>query len=217
MKKIVFSLATCFSMIMAGCGMMGNNGNGGNNELGNVLNGVLGVLGSESTLGSLADLVIGSVKLTQADLVGTWGYEAPGCAFTSENLLAKAGGAVAAGQVKEKLAPVYNSLGLNAENTNLTFANNGQFSGRIKGIPVGGTYTFDPSTSAVLLDMTLLKLTGYATRTTTGMSFTFESKKLLNFIQLLTSLTGNSTIKTVGDLSKQFEGVRVGFDMRRYQ
>lgn len=214
MKKIFISLAACSGLMLAGCGALGNNGNGG---LSNVINSVLGTLGSESTLGSLADLVIGSVKLTQADLIGTWGYEAPGCAFTSENLLAKAGGAVAAGQVKEKLAPVYNSLGLSADNTNLTFANNGQFSGKIKGIPVGGTYTFDPNSCAVQLNMTLIKLTGYATRTTTGMSFTFESKKLLNFIQILTSLTGNSTLKTVGDLSTQFEGVRVGFDMRRYQ
>ena len=211
MKKIIISLAACFSMVLAGCGALGNNGNGGG--LSNVINSVLGTLGSESTLGSLADLVIGSVKLTQADLVGVWGYEAPGCAFTSENLLAKAGGAVAAGQVKEKLTPVYNSLGLTAENTNLTFANNGQFSGKIKGIPVGGTYTFDPNSSAVQLNMTLIKLTGYATRTSTGMSFTFESKKLLNFIQLLTSLTGNSTLQTVGDLSKQYDGVRLGFNV----
>lgn len=30
-------------------------------------------------------------------------------------------------------------------------------------------------------------------------------------------VTGNSTIQTIGELSKQYEGVRVGFDMAHYR
>ena len=55
----------------------------------------------------------------------------------------------------------------------------------------------------------------YATRTLKGMSFTTESKRLLTVLQTVGQLTGNSNIAAIGELSKNYEGVRVGFDMRK--
>lgn len=44
-----------------------------------------------SIVGSILDNVIGSTTFKKADLCAhTWKYKSPGCAFTSENLLAKA-------------------------------------------------------------------------------------------------------------------------------
>ena len=65
------------------------------------------------------------------------------------------------------------------------------------------------------MQTTLLSFTGYLTRTTNGLALTFESKKLLTVLQAVTALSGNSTIKTVGDISKEFDGVRVGFELTR--
>ena len=56
----------------------------------------LQTVGSGGTLANVFTSVIGLDKVTEKGLVGTWKYEGPGCAFTSENLLAKAGGEVAA-------------------------------------------------------------------------------------------------------------------------
>lgn len=180
--------------------------------LGDLLGGVLGALGSQQTVNSLLDLVIGKTQVTQAQLVGTWTYSAPGCAFTSEKLLAQAGGAVAAGQIKEKLAPVYKSAGIKESNTYLTFAQNGQFQGKVDGLPLNGTYVLDSAAGTIKISTPLAQVTAYVTRTTTGMAFTFESKKLLALLQMMSSLSGNTAIKTVGDLGSQFDGVRVGFD-----
>ena len=53
-------------------------------------------------MGSILDNVIGSTTFKKADLCAhTWKYKSPGCAFTSENLLAKAGGEIAAKKVEE--------------------------------------------------------------------------------------------------------------------
>ena len=58
-----------------------------------------------SIVGSILDNVIGSTTFKKADLCAyTWKYKSPGCAFTSENLLAKAGGEIAAKKVEEKLS-----------------------------------------------------------------------------------------------------------------
>lgn len=216
MKKIVVSILGALAILFTSCGqMMGNTGSTTGGGLGGVLDNVLGALGSATTGNSLLNMVIGYIKIDPSELIGTWYYTAPGCAFTSEKLLAKAGGAVAAGQVQEKLQPVYSSVGISASNTYFIFTQDGKFQANVNGIPLSGTYTYDKETCTLKMNTVLLSVTGYLTRTTNGMALTFESKKLLTVLQTVSALSGNSTIKTVGDLSKEFDGVRVGFELAR--
>ena len=93
---------------------------------------------------------------------------------------------------------------------------NGRFQAKIKGIPLSGTYTFDSNSSKLNLKTTLFTIPAFVTRTTNGLSLTMESKKLLNVLQTITALTGNSTLTTIGELSKNFDGVRMGFDVVKY-
>lgn len=218
MKKIYLTVIASVALLASSCGPnmgMGNTSNTSGNGLGNVLSGVLGSLGNANTVNSLLDLVIGKVKISQSQLVGTWQYAEPGCAFTSEKLLAQAGGAVAAGKVKEKLQPVYNSIGVKASNTCFSFTADNKFQAKVDGIPLNGTYQLDEASGAIKLNTALLSMTGYVTRTTHGMALTFESKKLLSLLQIASTLTGSPTIKTIGDISNQYDGVRVGFDLTK--
>lgn len=228
MKKIITTVLAALLLLCSGCntGLLGNlgglggestgNGTGQGGGLGDILGGVLGgVLGGlgGNTVDGLLGLVIGSVKINESDLYGAWYYTEPGCAFTSENLLAKAGGAVAAETCKEKLLPVYNTLGINSNNTQFQFTQDHQFAANVKGIPLSGTYTYDPTNSTLKIKTMLFSSNVYVTRTTHGLAFTFESKNLLKVLQAIAAMSGNSTLQTVGDLSKQFDGVRLGFDM----
>ena len=227
MKKIITAMLTAVMLLGTGCntGLLGNlgglggdtgNGTGQGGGLGDILGGVLGgVLGGlgGNTVDGLLGLVIGSVSINESDLYGTWYYTQPGCAFTSENLLAKAGGAVAAETCKEKLLPVYNTLGINSNNTQFQFTQDHQFAANVKGIPLSGTYTYDASSSTLKIKTMLFSSNVYVTRTTHGLAFTFESKNLLKVLQAIAAVSGNTTLQTVGDLSKQFDGVRLGFDM----
>lgn len=222
-RKSIFTTILAMTIALTGCGvgnMMnqgGTSATGSGGGLGGVLGSVLGGVVNANTAGGLLDMVIGHVKLDQRELVGTWVYSEPGCAFTSENLLAKAGGSVAATQVKQRLATVYNSVGIASNNTYFVFDQNGRFEAKVRGIPLSGTYTFEPNNSKINLKTTLFTIPAFVTRTTNGLSLTMESKKLLNVLQTVTALTGNSTLSTVGELSKNFDGVRMGFDVVRYQ
>ena len=222
-RKSIFTTIIAMTIALTGCGvgnMMnqgGTSATGSGGGLGGVLGSVLGGVVNANTAGGLLDMVIGHVKLDQRELVGTWVYSEPGCAFTSENLLAKAGGSVAATQVKQRLATVYNSVGIASNNTYFAFDQNGRFEAKVRGIPLSGTYTFEPNNSKINLKTTLFTIPAFVTRTTNGLSLTMESKKLLNVLQTVTALTGNSTLSTVGELSKNFDGVRMGFDVVRYQ
>lgn len=211
MKKMM--MAVVAALMLQGCGMTNPGVNGGSQMGGTTTNNSGSSIGSNA-LGGLLDLVVGSVKLSQADIIGTWSYVEPACAFTSENLLAKAGGSVAAKTVNEKLLPVYKSLHISSGNTQLTFNENGQFTGKIGGFPMSGTYTFDAANGLVKMK-SLTTFTAHLTRSTQGMNFTFESKKILTLLQTVSALSGNTTLSTIGDISKQFSGVRLGFAMKK--
>lgn len=211
MKKMM--MAVVAALMLQGCGMTNPGVNGGSQMGGTTTNNSGSSIGSNA-LGGLLDLVVGSVKLSQADIIGTWSYVEPACAFTSENLLAKAGGSVAAKTVNEKLLPVYKSLHISSGNTQLTFNENGQFTGKIGGFPMSGTYTFDAANGLVKMK-SLTTFTAHLTRSTHGMNFTFESKKILTLLQTVSALSGNTSLSTIGDISKQFSGVRLGFAMKK--
>lgn len=211
MKKMM--MAVVAALMLQGCGMTNPGVNGGSQMGGTTTNNSGSSIGSNA-LGGLLDLVVGSVKLSQADIIGKWSYVEPACAFTSENLLAKAGGSVAAKTVNEKLLPVYKSLHISSGNTQLTFNENGQFTGKIGGFPMSGTYTFD-ATNGLVKMKSLTTFTAHLTRSTQGMNFTFESKKILTLLQTVSALSGNTTLSTIGDISKQFNGVRLGFAMKK--
>lgn len=169
-----------------------------------------------SIVSGLLNNVIGSGTFSKADLCAhTWKYSKPGCAFTSENLLAKAGGEIAASKVEEKLSTYYNKFGFNSSNTQFTFTTDGNFSAQIDGKPWQGSYTFDEKTHAIHLKGLLLSASGYATKTTNGISLLFDQKKLLNLIKMLSAFKGSSTLSAVGTIANSYDGMRVGFEMTK--
>lgn len=169
-----------------------------------------------SIISGLLNNVIGSGTFSKEDLCAhTWKYSKPGCAFTSENLLAKAGGEIAASKVEEKLSTYYNKFGFSSSNTQFTFTTDGNFSAQIDGKPWQGSYTFDEKTHAIQLKGLLLSASGYATKTTNGISLLFDQKKLLNLIKMLSTFKGSSTLSAVGTIANSYDGMRVGFEMTK--
>ena len=77
MKKIKIALVVLSCILVMSCG-----------NLGSMMSGT----GISNAISS----VIGLDKVKAGNLIGAWNYSGPGCAFTSENLLAKAGGEMAA-------------------------------------------------------------------------------------------------------------------------
>lgn len=196
---------------------------------GSVVAGVLGgLLGGGTTTGSsstgssiingILNNVIGSATFSQADLCAhTWKYCKPGCAFTSENLLAKAGGEIAASKIEEDLSKYYSKFGFSKSNTYFTFKTDGTFAAKIDGKSWNGTYTFDEKTHAIQLKGLLLSASGFATRTANGISLLFEQKKLLTLVKTLSklNLTGSTTMSAVSSIVDNYDGVRIGFEMMK--
>lgn len=193
---------------------------------GSAIAGILGaVLGGNSNSSSSAgssiingilNNVIGSGTFSKQNLCAhTWKYSKPGCAFTSENLLAQAGGEIAANKVEEKLGEYYSKFGFSSSNTYFTFKTDGTFAAKIDGKSWQGNYTFDEKTHAIQMKGLILSMSGYATKTTNGISLLFDQKKLLNLIKTIGSLKGNSTLSALGTIANNYDGLRVGFEMTK--
>lgn len=193
---------------------------------GSAIAGILGaVLGGNSNSSSSAgssiingilNNVIGSGTFSKQDLCAhTWKYSKPGCAFTSENLLAKAGGEIAANKVEEKLGEYYSKFGFSGSNTYFTFKTDGTFAAKIDGKSWQGNYTFDEKTHAIQMKGLLLSMSGYATKTTNGISLLFDQTKLLNLIKTMGALKGSSTLSAIGTIANNYDGMRVGFEMTK--
>ena len=208
MKKARIFLAGLACLALASCGTMGD-GSGG------VLGNIFGPAASGQSLGNILISVIGLDKPSQAELIGTWHYTQPGVAFTSENLLARAGGEVAAAKIREELNTYYKQFGVSSSNTVIQFNQDNTFSGKILGKSISGTYTYDQQTCQITLKTLLFTMPAYTKRTVNGMSVLFESKKLLTVLQTVAAISGNATLQTIGDLSTNYNGVRLGFDMNR--
>ena len=183
--------------------VLGGNSNSSSSAGSSIINGIL-------------NNVIGSGTFSKQDLCAhTWKYSKPGCAFTSENLLSKAGGEIAANKVEEKLGEYYSKFGFSGSNTYFTFKTDGTFAAKIDGKSWQGNYTFDEKTHAIQMKGLLLSMSGYATKTTNGISLLFDQTKLLNLIKTMGALKGSSTLSAIGTIANNYDGMRVGFEMTK--
>lgn len=235
-KKTIYSLALSVMLLLSSCGnggLLGNllglgtptTTNTTSNVLGSVLGSVLGGMAGSGggLLGGMlltdntsnpTDMVVGNANFNKSDLVGTWIYAQPGCAFANQKALANAGGTTAANQVKQKLSSTFKSLGFASNNTGFAFDQNGNFEGVLKGASFNGTYTYDPSSGKLNLKTSGGVIPMFVTRDGNGMALTMEPKMLTSVLQALNATGGNSVINS---LATQYNGLRMGFDLAKYK
>lgn len=213
MKRISFVLLMAAAMMVSGCGTTGLNQS--NRQNSKVLGDIFGAVTNGTAIGNVITSVIGLDKVTQQQIQGTWKYKGPGCAFSSEQALAKAGGEIAAVQVEEKLKPYYDDLKITAGNTWFTFNEDQSFKAQVAGKSISGTYTLNEKDGQMTLKTLLFSINGYAKREVGGISILFESKKLLTIFQAIAAISGNQALEGIGEISKNYDGVRIGFDLKR--
>jgi len=163
----------------------------------------------------LSSVIGSSSTIAEKDLVGTWKYNGSDCAFQSEDLLAKAGGEVAAGNIESKLNTAFSKVNVKASNTMFTFNNDKTFSGKLMGKDISGTYTLDSKNSKINFKGALFTSTCYVSKTGSNLSLLFDSSKLLSVLQTVGKFSSNSYLTTISSLSKNYKGVKLGFQMKK--
>jgi len=162
---------------------------------------------------------IGSTGLTIDKMVGSWKYSGPAVSFKSDNLLLKAGGAAAASQVESKLEPYYRTAGFTS--LVMTIAADSTFTFKAKLANLAGTISKNEKTGNFVFHFKALKkinvgsMEAYITLNGNKMELTFDVSKLMTLIEKAGKLTGNSTIKGVSAILKQYDGMTAGFELQK--
>ena len=170
----------------------------------------------KSILSGVAKAVVGNKATTASSIIGTWTYSGPECQFESENLLAKAGGEMAAKEVEEKMVAVYNKVGMN--NIRYTFNEDGTYSYQMKKRTVTGSYVFDDAAKTITMTGKLgLKTVAYVTVTGNDMSMVFKADKLMSILKTITGAASkvNSTAATINSVAEAYDGLMLGFELKK--
>ena len=170
----------------------------------------------KSILSGVAKAVVGNKATTASSIIGTWTYSGPECQFESENLLAKAGGEMAAKEVEEKMIAVYNKVGLNT--VRYTFNEDGTYSYQMKKRTVTGSYVFDDAAKTITMTGKLgLKTVAYVTVTGNDMSMVFKADKLMSILKTITGAASkvNSTAATINSVAEAYDGLMLGFELKK--
>lgn len=149
-----------------------------------------------------------------ADMTGTWSYTGSAIEFESDNLLQKAGGAVAATAAEKKLDEQLAKVGIKAGQ--MSFNADSTFSAKVGQKSMKGSYSYNASTQKVNLKFAkLIGMNAKVNATSTTMDLLFESDKLLKLITFLSSKSSNSTLKSIGSLANSYDGMMLGFSLQK--
>lgn len=166
---------------------------------------------TSSLLGSVLGTFIGTTNANT--IVGTWTYKEPTIQFDSDNLLAKAGGAVAGQSIVNKISPYYEKVGLKAGVAKITLNSDKTCQIALSSKTVSGTYEFDSSAGTLTVKgSTGLKLfTAYASVSLSQLALTLDTTNLLSLLQNVGSSSGNTTLSSISSISSSFNGMKTGF------
>lgn len=150
------------------------------------------------------------------NMTGTWNYFGSAIEFESDNFLKKAGGAAAASLAESKMNEQLAKLGIKDGTMNFTFNADSTFTSTVGKRTLKGTYSYNASTSVVQLKyLKLLNVNAKVNCSTEKMDLLFNSDKLLKILALLGSKSSNTTLKTVSSLADSYDGMMLGFELKK--
>jgi hypothetical protein len=207
MKKTYLTLLAATALMMSSCFSTGlgttSTTNSNNNVWGNVLGAVLG------------QVLLGGMTYDQSGLLGSWNYNAPSAAFTTQQALTNAGGSATIANMSSSLASNYNNIGINRNNTSFSFLDGNKFSAKVNGIPFSGTYTYNAQNGEIALKTATETIKGNVTKTEKGMGLMFDSTQMTRLLQKEGKVSNATAVQAVGKLAKSANGARVGFELTK--
>lgn len=226
MKKLTISLSLIAGMMtITSCGTSGGTVAQGIGAaiLNNAVNG--GTTSNSSSTTSTVDglsnilgtLLGSSASLSQSSIVGTWNYTGSDCVFESENLLAKAGGAIAANKVETELNSQLSKVGIKQGACSFTFNKDNTYSAKLGSRTIQGQYTLDTKNKTIKMTYLggLANMTPHVAMTGGKLSLLIESDKLLTLVKGVSALSKSSSASAVSSILSNYKGMYVGMKLSK--
>ena len=203
MKKTILTLFAGMALMLSSCFSTGYGPTPTTTSSNDVLTNVLGAV--------LSNVLFGG----QSGILGSWYYNAPSTAFTTEKTLTNAGGNATVANMNSSLASNYNNIGINRSNTYFSFLAGNKFSAKVNGIPFSGSYVYNQQNGDITLKTATETLKGNVIRTQRGMGLMFDSTQMVNLLQKEGKVSNTTAVQAVSKLAKSTDGARVGFELTK--
>lgn len=218
MKKtnLIALVATALLTVMPACASTSNSGSGF--DLKDIVSGGKSAAStSGDAIAGLIEGVFATSNLEVKDLAGEWTIEGSAVQFQSEDFLKKAGGAAAAGVIEGKLDPYYKKLGLTGGV--MTVQVDGTFTLKLSKMTLNGNITKNDdgnfTFSFTILGQSLAGVKTYVSKSTDKLDVMFDANKLISILQLVAKFSGSSLATTATSLLGSYDGMCVGFGMKK--
>lgn len=153
-------------------------------------------------ISNVAEQITGK-STTVESIAGTWTYDSPQMKLESDNVLAK-------------LGTVYKKVGL--DKISITFNADSTYTSTINGRETAGTYSLDTKNKTLTMKTRLgLSLKTHVNVSGDHMTLLFESEKLMDGLKTVTNMAAqvNSTASTINSLIKSYDGISLGFKLKK--
>lgn len=176
-----------------------------------------------STVKEAVTAATGGKKLSVENLQGRWTYVRPAIKLESDNTLKNIAAGLASSEAEKKMQEYCAKVGIVEGIFDYTFQTDSSFTNTLKKGSLKGTYTFNADKKILFLHYTLGKnrkatlttLTAEVVLSGNELTLLFNADKLLKFLSLVSSFSGNATLQAIQKLADQYEGMQLGFDLEK--
>ncbi len=189
--------------------------NSGSGLLGGIISAIGGSSKSGSLLSGLSAILDATKGATKDRIIGTWTYTEPAVVFTSSNVLSSIGGKVAAQTIENKLQSQLSKAGIKKGMMTMTFDKDGNFTQAIGKRTTSGTYTISDNSVVLNYGGTVKQIVGTTQLDGNDLLIVMDASKLLKFANVISSLSGNSALSTLGSVISSVNGMQVGLKLNK--
>lgn len=166
-----------------------------------------------SILSALTSIFSSSKVATEDKIIGTWVYEEPAVVLSSDDMLKNLGGKLASSTVETQLKSKLESYGFKKGSITMTFDKSGNFTQTLLGKTLSGTYTIDDKNIVLKYGGKVSQIVGTTQLDGDNLLIVMDASKLLEYVNVLGSVSQNSTLKTAASLIGGMDGLECGLKL----
>lgn len=162
---------------------------------------------------TVTNLITGNSESLNVE--GQWTFESSAVEFESDNLLKKAGGALAASKLEEELSGMLEKVGIVKGSIEYTFNADSSFVCKTKNTPLSGTYSInnDDKTMTMSYVKGLLKSTCKVNRTGDKLVLLYDADKLIPLVSTIAGSVNIEILNTISKLLSSYDGCNIGLEL----
>lgn len=168
-----------------------------------------------SLLSSLTSIFSSSKVATKDKIIGTWVYEEPAVVMESSNALKNIGGKVVTSTIENQLEKKLEKYGFKKGLVTMTFDKSGNFTQTFKGKTLKGTYTIDNENVVLKYGGKVSQIVGTTQIDGNNLLIVMDASKLLKYVNVLGTVSQNSTLKTASSLISSMDGLQCGLKLTK--